>query len=126
MSRPLSEVGLHFQKIRLTFLSFLRSTRVSSTAGRSLLGCGVLIALQSRCNLGDWSPNSRSPNSQSQRCLYTGGGSHGIEFATDHVRSIGVWARVLGGGAVEILILIDLIWIIVLIWKLLFLEQPPC
>ena len=37
-------------------------------------------------------------------CLYTGGGSHGIEFATDHVRSIGVWAPVPGGGAVEIFI----------------------
>ena len=35
-------------------------------------------------------------------CLHTGGGSHGIEFATDHVRSIGVWAQVPGGGAVEI------------------------
>ena len=38
-------------------------------------------------------------------CLYTGGGSHGIEFATNHVRSIGVWAWVPGGGAVEILLI---------------------
>ena len=43
--------------------------------------------------------------------MYTGGGgSHGTEFAPDHVHSsIGVWAQLPGGGAVEIFITVHLI-----------------
>ena len=91
MSRPLSEVGLHFTT---QALHPLQGARCSSTAGCSLpsiVHCRALTAWL-------WCANSAAISAIGLRtldlsCLYTGGGSHGIEFATDHVRSIGVWER---------------------------------